>query len=111
MKKIIIALIIALPLLSFDKGRATLYSSCDPCSPGEVITFTGDKYQAGRWIDATVTLPNGHYVSYSRVCIVDQGGNIFFQKSFTEPGDYDISTFQLNNNRFTYMTTIVFSIQ
>lgn len=110
MRKIIIVLLFLFPLFSF-KQTATLESSCNPCSPNELITFTGSGYTEGRNIAVDVTKPNGGTFQFNGG-IVDNNGNILFSASFIEVGDYLIKVFEIKGRtHWIYKSEINISIQ
>lgn len=110
MKYILFALLF-LPLLSGKPLTATLESSCNPCSVGSLITFTGNGYTADRTIAVNVIEPDGSSFQFDGG-IVDAAGNISFTTSFISTGIWNLKVYEVRNRtHWIYKSEINITIQ
>lgn len=76
------------------RPAATLYSSCDPCQAGEIISFWGDGYDASK--GKAILDMNGAYTSTA----VYPDGTIGFDWPFFElPYIYTVNVYQHRNRK------------
>lgn len=114
MRKLIIALIIAIPLLSLSQKTsfvATLESSCTICNTG-VIDFTGTGYKKNRQISVLI-YKDGHYVGGRwDYTTSDSSGDIMFSYPFEwGVGNYHIEVYQGTvRSRYDLMATVDLTI-
>ncbi len=113
MKKIISIICISLLSVSVMSDRpitqiATLSSSCQNCSTGILIHFTGTGYNSKKHVIVGIDMPgtSGQY----DIGFPDTNGNITFDRTYIIPGQYTLTAGQEYHQDWVALASITLEL-